>query len=597
MTRYFRWGYILPRLTAAVALYFLLEWGAGYALRRAVIDGGQAATGAMVEIEEARVSLARTQATLTGVEFASAEEPMQNLFSADLVRLDLDSDALLRKRYVVQSGVVRGLRFNTPRTTSGALAEEESSATTGALGVDLDLFAPVEGTAKRWASGIEDRLSADVTQNYASVQLAEDLVERWPLRYEQAEAEARALSEEVKLLKQQFNDAKRNPLRNAQWLAEMPARVAGLQQRLSTLVASVESLPQEIAADRQRIDQARLHDETLIRQRLAANQLDADSLTNVLLGESVTAPVGELIAWVRWARHFVPTTKGAPQRQTPRDRGTDVLFAGVRPRPQYVLQTLYLDGVAQLAGRPVEFRGTLAGGTTEPKLLGEPMTLVLESRGGAPMVAKASFDRTGDLPVDQLVFKCQELALPRLDLEAGKRIQLAVDPSTASLTANLRVEGKKLSGVVQLVQENVRMNAHASAGASPIERSLASAVSQGLSRSPRAATSVTLSGTLERPGVALSSTLGQSLAQALSGQADSLLAAERERLTASLRGEIDARLAGVEAKLTSYRSAIDEAIAGPLQEVRQLATGAANAPAASFFERIGSQVPESGLFR
>ena len=83
---------------------------------------------------------------LSGLEVADKSEPMKNLFQFDDAVFDTKALPLLEKRVVIDQASLTGLKFGTPRTTSGALSREEKRP--GFIGKAVDkLWSQVQQVA------------------------------------------------------------------------------------------------------------------------------------------------------------------------------------------------------------------------------------------------------------------------------------------------------------------------------------------------------------------------------------------------------------------------------------------------------------------
>ncbi len=361
MMRMFRWGYIVPRLVLLGLLMVFSEFGVSVLLKYGAEQAGQAATGARVEVGGAKASLLHTSASLSQIAVADPRDPMRNLLEADLLTLDLDSASALRKKAVVKEGELKGIRFGTPRQTSGELPQLEAEEASG--GFSLPGLVGADAT-RQWIGSVQDRFTADI--QLESVRLAKELRVKWPAEYKQLEARSRQLQQEIKQLTAQVKEARDNPLRNVEFLQSVPIRVATLKSELTSIKERLTSLPSQVKADRQAVLAARQHDEQMLREKLAFGNMDADSLSAYLLGDQVAGPVSELVAWLRWARKLAPS---GGEKTKSSGRGVDVHFAGCRQTPDLLIRSLKLSGAARLAGRPLEFTGELSDITTQPTVL------------------------------------------------------------------------------------------------------------------------------------------------------------------------------------------------------------------------------------
>ncbi|QDT67843.1 hypothetical protein MalM25_07500 [Planctomycetes bacterium MalM25] len=583
MTRYFRLGYLVPRLVLLVVLFCVIELGSGWALRHAVVSGGEQAIGARVELGDSTVSLVNARATMKDLRIADPKRPMQNLLEAERITLDFEADSLLRKRAIAEHGVVSGLRFGTPRETSGALDPAEESASGVAApawigGADQ----AISEAAGRWLDGLEKQLKVEAT-DLESVRLAEELAEAWPNRFDSLTKQAKALQRDAKELRTNLTEAKKNPLRNAAYLKEAPQRIQQLQQRLAALNRELTALPAEAAADKQRIAQARTRDEQRLRDRLQVNQLDHQSLTTQLLGEPVTESIRELIGWVRWTREMIPSTR-AERATTPRDRGVDVHFVGVRRRPNLLIRQLELSGAARLAGRPVELSGLVSDYTNAPELHAEPMRIELRTDGALPMEVRAMVHRGRGAPIDEFLIDCPAFGLPGVELGKSSQLAMKMAPSTASLSVNLRVEGQRLSGHVEMVQDRVTLTSTVGDNASPLIRRLGAAAAHQAASVAQPTTRVTLSGSLDQPQLAIWSSLGSTVAASLKEGA--LGVARTEALNGLVRADrqVTDRLASIDGLVAEATQRLTAEIGAPSQEIQQLAGG-----------WLGDQLGESGF--
>ena len=75
----FRWKYVIPRLVILICFVGGFWVVMNPALRWALIQGGQAATGATVEIRRLRSLLSRAEIQLDAVKIADPQSSMQNL--------------------------------------------------------------------------------------------------------------------------------------------------------------------------------------------------------------------------------------------------------------------------------------------------------------------------------------------------------------------------------------------------------------------------------------------------------------------------------------------------------------------------------------
>src|SRR3990172_436371 len=130
--RVVRWKAVIP-LGVTLVLVALFWWVfLDRAVERAVEYVGTEILGARVDVASAEVSLGRGAVVLRGLEVTNPDQPMTNLVQSDQIVAQVRVLPLLQKKVVIDTMAVRGVRFGTPRRTSGAI--QRRSPTTGQVG-------------------------------------------------------------------------------------------------------------------------------------------------------------------------------------------------------------------------------------------------------------------------------------------------------------------------------------------------------------------------------------------------------------------------------------------------------------------------------
>ncbi|WP_425395525.1 TIGR03545 family protein [Aeoliella sp.] len=556
--RFLRFSYIVPRLVIVVLLLVGTEIGSGYLLQWAMVSGGEAAVGAKVDVGRVKASLLETRVAIRDVAVTNPRSPMKNLVEADRIEIDFDSAALLRKKLIAEYGVISGLDFGTVRETSGELPEAVLATDEPS---EPGWVAPMASQyAEAWLTDLENRFSTDVHQQLESVRLAEELAQRWPQKYKDLQAQAKAIKAQAKQLEQDVRSARKNPLRHAEFLTQVPQRADELERSLKHLQSELTTLPDQLKADRARIAEARRNDEQLIREKLQLGQLDAKELSTYLLGEKITGPATEVIAWVRWARQFVPA-RSEMIVQPPADRGENIQFAGCQQLPNMLVKAVRLDGSARLGGQPVELVGVVRDWTNQPSLHNKPTTLELTTKGGLPLSIQAKFDRSQLTPRDHFECTARDLLLPEASLGREGKLQLAVAPTRADVVLTLHLVDDQLEGKLEVTQGALKIEPTVAAGS--LGERLEAALTASIGRIDQASTTVDIRGTLNRPEFDLQSTLGEQLASSISQAAKDVVAAERQRLLARGQQEVDAQLAKLDNEFAAFQSKVASELQGP----------------------------------
>jgi uncharacterized protein (TIGR03545 family) len=494
---------------------------------------------------------------------------------------------LLHKQAVVDHGTLTGLRFGTPRSTSGALSNKDDSTSPACGWLD----AQAANATRDWLDQLHDRFRVTVSDQLQSVKLTGELLERWPQRYSELKNRAAEIRRETTNLQTQAQAAEANPLRHVDELERLPGDIARIRADLAALGREVEALPDLADADRRAIVAARQHDEQFIRDQLHFDSIDSSTLTAYLLQEQLTGPVGELMGWVAWVRQIVPATEkpGEPKRY----RGQDIYFAACEPRPDLLIRALDLRGSGRIAGQPFDLCGTLSDFSSKPALWPQPIRLRLATTGSLQIQLHAVIDRTGAVAKDQFLVDCGGIVLPKFRLGGSDKMRLSIAPSTATLNVSITVEGNKLSGDIQLVQKQVEITPSIGEELAilPVEHAL----EQSLRSINFVATRVSLSGTLDRPQLELWSNLGAAVSEAMNGSIqDASTAYARAAITASQQ-HIDEQLAQLDRQIVDEQTSLKPQLAASTDVLRRL-MGSDGKNRLSMNE-VGRQLPADALVK
>ncbi len=259
-----------------------------------------------------------------------------------------------------------------------------------------------------------------------------------------------------------------------------------------------------------------------------------------------------------------------------------------------LIQALDLRGSARIASQPVEFRGTLTGLSTQPTLTTEPMRLRLETAGSMPIELQATIDRTHGTKRDALLLDCQGIVLPRLELGKSDQLTVAIAPSLGSLSVRLALDGEKLTGEIQMVQQNVRITPALAGDFADVP--ICGALEETLGRVDSLATHASLGGTLSEPTCTLWSNLGPAVAVAIERALERAGGRHVRAQFVEAGKQVDERLTTVERQMSEQQTRWSSRVAEVRVQLRVLAASEVPRDRLSP-QRIGRRLPSNSLFR
>ncbi len=584
MKKWLCWQFVLPRAAAVVVTILAAQYVLGIVARSIAIQSGEALTGGQIEIDHARVSLGAKKVVLSGVRIAADAQQSKNVLEADRCELTFSADRALHKQAVIESGRVSGLRFNGfDMTASDATKPANDPAPAGWFKPDADL------AAQKWLERLNGQFSLDAVKDFASVTHAETFCANWSKQSADLESRLQDLDSRAKYLQQSIETAEANPLRNDKTLEELRKKMDGVQQEFAALQAEIDKLPDVLETGRRAIVAARRQDDEAAGNRLQVDAIEANSLSAYLLQEEAARQLNEFVSWIRWMREIAP----AETKTVGATRGENILFAGCPQKPGWLIRSLELDGSIRLVGQPIELRGVLMDVASAPRLHNSPIRLHLVGSGACPLEVQATIDRTRQTPRDELIVDCQGVLLRGVTLGNTDQLGISLAPSVGALSVSLAVDGDKLNGEVQIVQQRVQMT--------PVYQgaegeALSTAMSDTLGSVSSIATRVSLGGTIDQPTCTLWSNLGTAVAESVQRAVRRTGDQHAKALLAEAGRRVDERLANVDRQLAERQAEFASKTTVILARLQKVA---ANEPPRYRIssEKGGRRLPDNSLFR
>ena len=607
----FRWKAVIP--LGLFVLLVVLFWTlyVDRLIRLGVEAGGTAAVGARVDLRSARLHLFQASLVLRGLAVTNPREPMKNLFEVDELNFDINLRALLEKKFVAETVAVRGLRFGTARTVSGALPAKRAAKAPGGA-------ASTQSEVEEWAHRLKlpslDLQGLGKAVNVAGVSpdslrtiaLARSLAARGDslqgsLGRRAAAADPRPVVDSAKALVARLGNANLRTLglggaRDAATSVRTTLEaVKAARDRITSLqrdaTAQVDSLRRQVAA----LDRARADDYAYARRLVQIPSLDPKDISAALFGPAALQRLVPTLLWTRLADRHLPTGVAPQQKAGPkraRMAGTTFVFPKLHRYPSFLVE--FAEGTFELGGRTTmagQYRGRVTGATTEPAVYGRPLTF-LAGRNGAVagpqrIEVTGSLDHTGAVPHDVVSADLAGVRLPAFDLGAANT---RMDLRTGAVNLALARTGDSVNGRWLVRSDSVgwtRLGDTATAGATAPLGSRAwldALVWRAVSSLRNVEVEASISGRLSSPSVDVSSNVGGQVATALRqavsaevGKVEAQVKARVDSLVSQQVGAARGKLAALDAgplkSLTDDQGALNGAEAQLQQKLRSLTGG------------------------
>jgi uncharacterized protein (TIGR03545 family) len=556
-------------------------------IERSVEATGTSLVGALVELESADLRLASGSVRLGGLQVTNPNAPMSNLMEAEELAVDLLLEPLLEKKVVVESLVMTGVRFNTPRETSGALDDPPEG--TGELLRQIDAWADqidipelsfdaLTGTVRT------DAMSAD---SLRTVQFARQVVQRADSMRTDWESRLGALDprpriDSLQAVAQRLEDFSPTPLNAIQLPALIEdgrraiSTITSLQSEIAALDENVREGMGSLGLTPETLEGLRAADLAYARSLLNVPSLDAPTLSPALFGGTALAWLEPVLYWAHIAERYLPPgldPRRRPGTQRARAEGTTVEFPGRAEYPSFWLQQgelgLTLAGTGLAAGA---YTALVGGLSTAPSLTGEPITIQIDRdeavQGPRGLSLAAVIDHTSEVIRDSVGLSLTGVDLPSINLAP---IGAALELGNGEGAFRLRRVGQEIEAAFDWATDEVVWNlpaaetqrlAQAAIGTADWARSIVWNTLQGIERIEL---SMGLSGDIDSPSISIESNVGSAVAESLRRE----LGEQIEEAEARLRAEVDERVQPLVQDARARVDTVQQEVAGRVTEQRQ----------------------------
>jgi uncharacterized protein (TIGR03545 family) len=586
----FRWKAIVPMLLFLATVVVVWRLFANTAIRRSIEFVGTEIMGAKVELESARLRLLRADLVLTGLQVTDPFAPMRNLIEVAGMVADINALALLEKKAVIETLAVRGVRFGTPRRTSGALDRDSRSPATGIVVRRLDAWRRSLPRPTLDLTGIVGTvvnipaIDAESLQTLRHARMvtvrADSMRAAWTSELQSVNHQPLLDSSRALLERLRATDARRLGARGVAQagtdVRNLAAQIQQSRERLSRLQQNVSSGIGAARAGVAGLDSSRRADYAFARGLVNIPSFAAPDVSAALFGTMAEARLAPVLHWVNMADQYVPA--GLRPRQDPappraRMDGTVYRFPAEHTWPQFLLEhadaDLLIGGGGAASG---SYAARLDGFTVEPAVYGRPTTFSagrVSEAGPRDIRIGGMMDRIGRVPRDSLAVRVTGVAMPDVAIPAAQGASVSFGETVMEMA--LTRAGEQLDGFYRIRAPAAVWRRSTDSVVAAARPRLGSQewAEQLLWRAMSAVTDVQIeirfSGLLSGPSLSISSNVGTAVAAAVQRE----IGAEVERVERQVRAEVDRRINAATAEARQRVAALESEVQRRVGEVQQ----------------------------
>jgi len=554
----FRWKAVRPLLVfGAVTLGLWLVFADRIA-RRTAESVGTTLIGAEVEIERLHLDLPHGRVEIHGLTVASPFEALQNLLQADALVTDLEPLPLLEKKLVIDRLTATGLKFGTRRKRDGRTGGQAD----GVMGQMQRWAAQLEVPSLQLATGkiSTDRLDpAKLNTPRAAAALgarADSARQAWDSQLKGLDVAATADS--ARRMVERLRGAKATDVKLLGDARRTLGQLKQAQDRVTALERSATSGIAALQAGAAGLTDAKQRDYATARGLLKLPGLDAPDIGAALFGPAAVGRFQRALYWVELGRRYMPPgllPRATPGPKRARRAGATVRFPRANGDPAFLLKTAELSVQLGAGGTtPRTYAASVSGVTSDPALYGRPATASATAPG---FRLGALLDHVRPTPRDTATASLAGVALPPLSLPS---LPIRLEPGSGTVALSLAVQGDEVRARWAMQSDRVRWTRDSSGVASLSPTG--DLVWRVVSGIPTLAVSASLTGSLARPQLAVSSNLDRALAARLRAVAGAELAVAERRVRAQVDSLVDGQVAPVLAKVTALGGDVTRRLGG-----------------------------------
>ncbi|TWU01312.1 TIGR03545 family protein [Stieleria varia] len=447
-----RWRFLITRVVIVVAVLTLLALGLGPVAHFATVQSLQSATGAKVSIENTRIGLFPPSVTYTDLRLADPRDgkEMQDIVRAESVELEIDGNALLRRRWVARTGRITGLQVGAKRETSGQFdTEEPESASDVPAG---------PGMLSQLLRGLGDDVSdqaESIGKDLETVKRSREIRTRWENHYAQSVARAKRLKEQIREISDQAKGID-NPLRDYLEVQRTIAKMEEARRELVVVRQQIDMLPEQLQLDFASLDEAKRIDLAKVDEYVPGNLSDSKNFGVDLVTNAVKDQINRVREIYENGRSIANYTVVAPE--TERIRGEDFDFLGANRKPSLLIRECSVSGLMRVDGNPYQVKGTIKDITPTPQWSDDPLTAQLVLDGPELLEVSYMRDRRNGGDVDLVTLHWPAADARTMKLGGNGDAAITIDGGKRDLWVQLKIEGENVAGRMQSKQTDVHVD-------------------------------------------------------------------------------------------------------------------------------------------
>jgi len=463
-------------IVIALVWFVVVDW----VVKVAIESQGTKTVGARVDVAKADLSLFPAGIEVLGLDVTNPDSPMTNALAVKRIFSDIELMPLIKGKVIIDNLRMEGIRLNTPRKSSGAIATGKSAdnAKTVPLPPWLNKMCAGDRPIGFAIPEVKDILAREKLQ---SLQLVQDLSAKIDAAKTDWQQRLKTLptQKELEAYKTRLDKIKKSGGGLAALMGSASALKTlndDLQKDLGRLKKARESYQTELDGLKQqstRLAKAPLEDVRRLKAKYAISPEGLANLSQALFGPSVC---DWLQKGYHWYARLEPYIGGLSEQKVGKKTESAKPELQKDDLPTFLIRDLHIDALLDTGN----FTGEAADITSDPQIWIKPLTFKFLGRQmkqiqSVNMDGVLNFMQPGS-PQHHVKLLVEKYALQNLDLGNAKDLPVSIAKALADININFNLAGPKLDAIAKAQLESVQMAVEKTVG-SEISDALAQAIS------------------------------------------------------------------------------------------------------------------------
>lgn len=457
-----RYSYVLPRLILLGLIwgffYFafdpILKWSLEKSIGKAV--------KAEVEINSLDTSFLPPKIYIAKVKIGDRKDEYKNLLEFDEMKFEIQSAPLLKKKFIINEASLTGLKFGTKRTRKLKTSKIKTPKFVKKLG-DVSGGMGKAGL-QNIKSGAKKKFEIK-PESLESVIFAKSLSQKYETEYDalMKQADIKVYNKRLGELKAEYKSAKKqkNLLKKMKKLKKVTKKAKQLSKDFKKNKDAIENSLKSFKGDVKKIEELKKLDTKNLMGKMNMPALDNDSISKMLLAPAMSDKIEKAWEWATLAKKYIPENPKKKLLKNKTPRGRIIHFPKLKELPTFLIKELSISGEIKL-DKPLAYKGTAKGITSQPYIYGKPMTIRIDGKKeSAILKILCSVDGTKDISESDFKINYSGIPIKKMKLGSEKSFGVNLRNGSGNFTGDFKIKGKALSGDSIFKIKNAALKANA----------------------------------------------------------------------------------------------------------------------------------------